>query len=235
MKKFVTSIVFIAMIVSMSYGQDTSSTNNKKISHYLGVQANELIKQLFSFGNPIETGNPYLIKYALRFNESNMEIMAGLGYRSSSSNQNGGNFKTSNSEYFFRLGVAKKFNIGRRWEAGVGIDGITGQSNDQSENINFTSGTNFTDSSYSSTKNVVRNFGVGPQFTMAYYISPRIKLGTELTTYFTYSEDKFENKTERTSVRNGIRTTTSSEESGTTFSNNLDLNVPLSIFLIVKF
>lgn len=209
--------------------------NDKKTSHFIGFQTNELLRQLFSFGNTIETGNPFLLKYSLRFNEPNFEITAGLGYRTGSSNQNSGNLTTSQSDLFFRLGAAKKYNIGRRFEVGVGIDGVVSSITSNSENTVVNVNNNFFDSTYTSTKNNALTVGGGPQFTLAYYITPRIKLGTELTTYFTYSEAKFENISEQLRIQNGFVTRNSFEDTGTNFLTNFELTLPISLFLSVKF
>jgi len=212
-----------------SYNQD------KKISHFIGFQANELIRQLFSFGNTIETGNPFLLKYSLRFNKSNIEITSGLGYRTGSTNENSGTFITSQSDLFFRLGAAKKYDIGKRFEAGIGIDGLLVNNNNSSENTIINTNINFTDSSYSSTSNKIKTFGAGPQFTFAFYITPRVKLGTELTAYFTYSENNFDNLVERKQSFNGNVNIDKIEDSGTSFSTEFDITMPISLFLSVKF
>ncbi|MGC4021145.1 MAG: hypothetical protein QM734_03975 [Cyclobacteriaceae bacterium] len=42
------------------------STNSKKVNHYIGVQANQLLRQLFNLsGNTTVVTSPYLINYSV--------------------------------------------------------------------------------------------------------------------------------------------------------------------------
>ena len=53
----------------------------KKFDHKVGVQVNELIRQVFNFSNTASTvHNPYLLIYSVNHTRTGLGIRAGVGY-----------------------------------------------------------------------------------------------------------------------------------------------------------
>lgn len=225
------------MAILMSSGsiafsqQSPDEVTNKRINHFVGVQANQLLKQLFSTGSSPNVNNPFLVKYALRFNESNQEITAGLGVQTSYS-KGANDRETSNLDLSFRGGYSKKIMISKRFEIGAGLDLAYFNNKSESKSSNTVSGGTLVDSVYSTTTRKVTSFGGGPQLNLAFYINERIKLGTEATYYFLYRENKFDSKSER--FRNGSPVSVI-ENNTREFGNSFSLTVPVALFVSVRF
>ncbi|UTW61169.1 hypothetical protein KFE98_14255 [bacterium SCSIO 12741] len=209
---------------------------DKQISHFASIQANQLIQQIFSFGPTPAFNNPYLLKYSVRFNGSNNEFGLGLG-ANLSTNKGSDGIESINNRIDLRLGYCKKFQIGKRFEAGVGVDAATQMRAANSE-LNRTTINQFggQDSTITKTKASVDGFGGGPQFNFAYYISKNIKIGTEATYYFWYTEEKSSVETQifRTDF-SGSQSEINSESNDSNFGTNLTLNLPVALFLTIRF
>lgn len=233
----ITSIILtllLAINIKTNAQDEHIVQTDKKVSHVFGVQANELIRQLFNLGNAPDVNNPFLFKYATRFNASNVEIGAGLGYNSFTRNDDASSL-SKGSDFHFRLGVAKKYLIGKRFEAGFGIDAISILTNAENETKINNGNSTFIDSVHTKSTSKSNVFGGGPQLTLAFYINKNIKIGTETTAYFLYGEAVNENKTSRT-VSNGLQeVTTTNEERDNIFFTDTRITLPVAIFLSVRF
>lgn len=222
---------------AQDYTVNTSGAKQPKYSHYVGVQINPLFKQILSLGNTDDVDNPFLLKYAFRENRSKREITAGLGYSLSNSTDQDG-FESTNSDLSLRVGVAKKYDIGRGFEVGIGVDAIVNARSINTVNVQSNSFGQFVDSTITKSNSTLLSMGVGPQITFSYNITPNIQLGTEMTYYYQYSTDKLnvESKNYRSDSFGGgtvILTTSSVNEEDK--GNMVNLNIPVALFLIIRF
>src|SRR3982751_2623571 len=101
----ITAIIFLACLSLHCNGQSDSTA--KKTTQYLGLQANQLLRQIFNFGgNSIPVSNPYLINYSIVNSATNSGMNAGLGYnidQSKGGDPTNSRENKSNS-LFFRVG-----------------------------------------------------------------------------------------------------------------------------------
>ncbi len=216
---------------------ETKSQNKPTREHFVGVQANALLRQLFNFGNNTAVNNPYLIKYSYRPNaEKRFELQAGFGYLNSQNTDNDGRISRSN-QLDFRVGAFKKFKLSERFEAGLGFDLVlTSASIKSFNNTGFSNpdGTNF-DSTLTETSSNFLSYGCGPQLNLTYAISKRVLLGTEASYYFRRNRNRNSVIQERKTLSNNVQTNNIINENEKTFSKGLSFTSPLVLFLIIKF
>jgi hypothetical protein len=176
-QKYLIASAFVLTSVFHASGQSDSTF--KKVDQYLGVQANQLLRQLFNLGgssSPIN--NPYTLVYSLNSKQTGWGFATGLGYtyRQFEEGDPFNPLETTISDFFFRVGVDKKSTIGKKWLAGFGFDILLENLKNETESKSGFG--NFK----SETKSKV--FGFGPRFGLTYSITDRILLGTEATYYF---------------------------------------------------
>lgn len=218
------------------YAQLTPDPSDR-ISHYIGLQINPLLRQIISFGNSPDVNNPFLVKYSLRFNETRREIMFGFGYKYSESTTKGG-LKSDLSNLSFRAGYSKKIPIGRRLEVGIGADGVFNATNNQTVNvqaINFGAGS--MDSTITTSKSTAIGYGLGPQATLSFYITEKILIGTEASYYFIRSKQKLNVQSKNYSIPfpGSPEIVTVNTENDENKSLDFKLQLPVALFLIVVF
>jgi hypothetical protein len=95
-----------------------SERANRKSYHYIGLQANQLIRQLLSFGgNSSAVVNPYLLTYSINSKTTGFGFAAGIGY--SSIKTRGTDVFASTistvNDFALRFGVEKKSYLSKRW------------------------------------------------------------------------------------------------------------------------
>src|SRR5688572_22237944 len=122
MFKKIPLIVSFSFFVFSATAQDTlTSTSN----HYVGVQVNQLIRQILNFsGGSSSINNPYLLTYAVNSPQTGWGANFGLGYTFNEFND-GDAFiqrKTKINDFFFRVGFEKKSKFGRHWILSAGMD-----------------------------------------------------------------------------------------------------------------
>src|SRR4051812_9818028 len=132
MKKFCLTLI-AAFAMTASFAQpDTGKTSAKLYSHYLGVQINELIRQVFNFNNTTSTNtNPYLLTYNIN-NRKGWGLRLGLGYNYQSfTDDDGITRKTTDlNDLRSRLGIEKLFRLSDKWTAGAGMDAVLNHNDD---------------------------------------------------------------------------------------------------------
>jgi hypothetical protein len=234
----ITAILFLACLSLHCSGQSDSTA--KKTTQYLGLQANQLLRQIFNFGgNTTPVNNPYLLNYSIVGATSQMGGNAGLGYsidQSKSGDATNSRENKSNS-LFFRVGFEKKINFGKRWLMGLGADVLI-----ESTKSETTSSTNFGGGkSAIKTTSTQSGFGLGPRCTLSYYITQRILIGTEATYYFKALTNKADIRNTTTNkevdpITGQQHDVTRTETTKTDDKfKNLNLNLPAVLWLIVKF
>ncbi len=209
--------VVLLFCSSVVFAQQDSTS--KTVNQYIGVQANQLIKQLFNLNNSTSTvNNPYLLVYALNSINTGWGLNIGFGYTYNQF-KDGDAFnrrETNINNYFFRVGFEKKTNLGRNWILSGGLD-ITND-NQKNDTKNISTGSTFE----SETKS--KGWGFGPRATLNYKITSRILLATESTYYLRAG-------------KNSTKTTTSFSppEETSDKSKQFLFTVPAVLILIVKF
>lgn len=240
-RKIVKALAFCTALVlsftTVSFAQDSGQDTKKehKTEHIVGVQMNELIRQVFNFNSSAgnaANNNPYLLIYTLRFKKCGIGIRTGVGYTYQDFTTEDGlsNKVTQINELHCRLGIEKSFQLSSKWSSGIGIDGIVNL------NKNYTSSIlRSFDTVNTKTKSELNSFGGGAMAWLRYNISPRILIGTETSFYYATGEQK-----QKIEITQRDRTTfpfdvkTSITEDNSTSSVGV-FSVPVTFYLIVKF
>src|SRR5690606_24220258 len=106
----------LALVPFISYAQDEpgmqATPKEKKLEHRVGVQVNELIRQVFNFSNTsANVNNPYLLMYSVNWAKTGWGIRLGAGYTTRSiANDDGISSTVSDINVLnLRLGFEKAF------------------------------------------------------------------------------------------------------------------------------
>lgn len=191
-KRWHAGLCLLLLISTTGYSQDvtqvpvdTEVVETKILRHYIGVQANQLLRQLLNFGGTATVaGNPYLMTYAFNSTKTGVGLNFGLGY-SYSSSSNGDPITprtTTDNSLSLRLGIEKKFTIGKRWFSSYGLDFLLDESQNKTETT-FNQGNGFPGNK-TTTEFTNNGTGLGPRFTLNFLISDKIILGTEASYYY---------------------------------------------------
>lgn len=175
-------LVLIFALVACSvvaFAQDEATQPEKPFSNYVGIQVNQLLRQLVNFGGSNPITNPYLIAWAANHKQSGWGFSAGFGYIYSQVKSGDAISQTNTTinDFHLRFGPEKKSTVGKRWMIGFGGDLVVdGERNKTIANAQGSS-TVITETNTS-------KFGLGPRFTINYSFSDRLMLGTEGSYYF---------------------------------------------------
>jgi hypothetical protein len=204
--------------------QTSAAKSPRKSSHYVGLQANQLIKQLLNLGGSTSAiNNPYLITYSVNSNATGVGMNLSLGYTRdeslSMSGDGSSQIQTTINEFFFRIGVEKKKQIGKRWLLTAGGDLVIDQESNNTESRSNGGGS----SQISKNKEKSDAFGTGLRAGLNFHITDKILLGTEATYYL-----KFVTVTNTSQFQFGTPTKATQD------LKRFQLNVPAVLFLIVK-
>src|SRR5258708_20492358 len=94
---------------------DANANKKEKLAyHYLGVEANQLIRQLFNLSNSNNpTNNLYLIQYAINSRKTGKGFSVGFNYNTSSFSDDSNNIirKTDARTIAFRIGYDYKYEL----------------------------------------------------------------------------------------------------------------------------
>ena len=176
-------ILGVMVFMTISCFSQKDSTKVKKANHYLGVQANQLLRQLFNLsGNTTIVSNPYLLNYSVNSVKSGWGLNVGIGYTVDQSTQSDAN-TTNDSQinnFSSRIGAERKVFVAKKWMVSYGLDLLSDKSNTSDKVTSQFSGT----TSETDISTTTKDSGFGPRFTLNYFITPKIILGTELTYYY---------------------------------------------------
>lgn len=233
-------LFFIAAVLCGSYSiaqdnviEDIPDTENK-LTHYIGLQANPLLRQILSLSNVSDSDNPFLLTYAMRFNPSDLTVNAGFGHSQSTSEDQDG-LKISSTDFSGRLGIGKRHTLGKRFEVGYGLDFITGKTSTETFTIQVINFGNGKDSTFTTTKSVLRNYGLGPQINISFLITENILFGTEASYYYIRSTEKFHVESVNHSTINDITLINTDLINDEIKISEFSLQIPIALFLIIKF
>lgn len=159
------------------YSDYGTSREVRGYNHYVGLQANQLIQQVFNFSNDdTESGNPFVFTYAFNTVQKGSGMSFGLGYLSNKVEDLDQGLKrtTKTSDIHFRIGYEKKSFVGKRLIVGYGLDFLLNHGVDETKidngGLEFNTKTN--------------GFGFGPRMPILLKISEKIFVGTEMSWYF---------------------------------------------------
>jgi hypothetical protein len=233
------SVLALTVITFSALAQEDQEIPARKSSHYIGLQANQLIRQVFNFsGSNPAINNPYLLTYAVNSIEGGAGFTAGFGYtylQATDGDQFIGRTTTTN-DIFFRVGFEKKSMLAKKVVLSLGVDLVLDRQKIETETKEKTqSQVNFS----SSTK--TNGTGLGPRLTLNYQITEKLLVGTEANYYFKslnieqtqeniFFETQFDPVTGQSRQVRRTEETTESEK-----QKRFQLNSPAVIFLIMKF
>lgn len=232
-------VLTLSQLLCLSGMAQNETPAVRKSDHYVGLQANQLIRQVFNFSgaNP-GINNPYLLTYAVNSIESGAGFTAGFGY-SFAEATDGDQFvdrTTTNNDVFFRFGFEKKSMLAKKVIFSLGVDIVLDRQKLETETkertqsqINFESSTR------------TNGMGLGPRLTLNYQITDKIIVGTEANYYYrsfkieqiqknVFFETQFDPITGQSRQ---VRRTEETKESEK--QKRFQFNSPAVIFLIMKF
>ncbi len=190
----------------------------RKASHYIGLQANQLIRQLISFGGNSSPGtNPYLLVYSVNSLSTGFGFATGLGLSSiqTKNTDNFTNVESKVTDFAWRFGLEKKKYLSKNWLVSFGGD-ILIESN--KADTKSTSG-----GSVSTVITKSNRSGFGPRASLNYQFHNRLLIGTEASYYIKWINQ------EQTSTGTGQPNDTGTKLRSFSFS------LPAVVFLIMKF
>lgn len=237
LKKITLTAAIAASFASVATAQDEPAAAKSKIfEHQVGVQANELIRQVFNFNNNNNTlNNPYLLTYSLNWQKPGVGIRLGVGPDFRSFKDDDGIVQQENNTNVMnlRVGIEKTFVFSEKWSAGAGLDGV--YANDVSYTKTFTRSF---DSSSTDIASSTATKGYGAMAWLRYHITPHILMGTEASFYYRKGDLKQEISI-TTKTSGGIVGQPSVFETKTTKIDNKvefgTFNLPMVLYLIVSF
>lgn len=219
-----------------SFAQETTlETSNKKVNHTVGIQINELIRQVFNFNNSAASptlNNPYLLTYNINSATSGWGGRLGFGYTYRNFTDDDGitRRETDVNNLQLRIGAEKATQLSGRWSLGAGADFLynTDYSNTNTVTRTF-------DTVTTVVKSDVTRIGGGVMSWLRYSVNKNILIGTEASFYYLSGDlDQRITITQRDFNQPGQpkRTTT-------TRTNNKDalgsIRLPVAFYLLVKF
>src|SRR3954467_12047876 len=115
-KSFILALALGLALTSFAQTETTNSSipKDKKLQHEVGVQLNELVRQVFNFSNTASTNtNPFLVTYSINSVKSGWGARVGFGYDYESiTTDDGVTMRTSNlNDLHSRLGIEKMFTL----------------------------------------------------------------------------------------------------------------------------
>lgn len=237
LKKITLTAAIAACFTSIANAQDEPANPKQKMfEHQVGVQANELIRQVFNFNNNNNTlNNPYLLTYSLNWRKPGIGIRLGVGPDFRSFKDDDGIVQQENNINVMNLraGLEKTFVLSDKWSAGAGVDYVF--ANDVSYTKTFTRSF---DSTYTDIASSNVTQGYGAMAWLRYHITPHILVGTEASFY--YRKGDFKQDISITTKTQGgpIGQPAVYETKTTKIDNEVEFgtfNLPMVLYLIVKF
>ena len=233
MKKSILFIVFAIISGTFLFAQEEQTQTDpekteKRTTHYIGLQVNEVIKQLFNLSDNQEViDNPYFINYQFNSNYTGFGMNFGLGIKLQETETNDALVKTSTNinDFSIRIGVEQKKHLGKKWLVSIGIDGLYNNSSNVTKSFNSNGFGSF---SSVETDNRTESFGGGPRASIHFKLSPHILIGTDASFYFTIN--KHDDKTIQTNSSGQASIT----ESNPTKKNLIFLG-PRTLLLTIAF
>ncbi len=188
MKKLALAVLLLAGSMNYSIAQNDAASKNEKLTdQYLGVQLNDLIRQVFNFNNNTTSfnNNPYLLVYSVNSRKNGWGARIGVGYNYNSSSSSDGITSTDTkiNDLHLRIGVEKLIKLADKWSAGAGFDLVYNNNDDHTvATVGGSSTGGFP--VVTDTKTTIQSYGGGPAAFLRYHITDRIQVGTEASFYY---------------------------------------------------
>lgn len=224
-----------------SFADEITPVKAKRFNHYIGLQANELIRQLVNLNNNTTANtNPYLLTYSINMIKTNWGLHAGIGYDYTSITDKVTqiNRETRVNDLNYRIGAEKKFTLSNRFEASAGVDYLVGWKSDKTFSITVNNNGSVIDSSVTTVNSRTTSSGFGTQFFLGFHITEKIMLATETSMYYTKKKEKKNILNINTDIElfnNNQETITTSNLNTGSDTDDFSFNIPVALFLIVKF
>jgi hypothetical protein len=236
------SLLTVALLSSICYGYaQTESTRINTIDHYLGIQANQLFRQIINLSNNNSNlvTNPYLITYSLMLAKSGWGIQTGLGYTYEviGDENSPANHQSRINDLSYRVGLGRKIMLSKRFEAEFSFDLAGEYKNDKTFTLSVTDfGSGFSDSVSTMISSKTNGIGGGLRGGLNFYLSNRIILGTEANYYFMHAPLKQNINITETFTQSGFpQSTTTTNENQSIDNSKFALTLPAVLFIMVKF
>ena len=237
-KNLAISVILLCSL--NSFGQISDTLNKKGVNHFVGVQANALLKQLFNLSNNnTNPANPYVLTYAFISKKNGWGAHIGLGYESKKIKDvlSPSNKISKSQNLAVRVGVEKRITLGKKFSASFGFDCLKNNTFSSTNSTNVTNIQSGIDSSISVVNSSAKGYGAGFQLGINYAVTEKILLGTE-TSYYFMKENERENSTTTSYLRSffqGQSNSASYTNSNTELkTKKFGLNLPVVIYLIIK-
>ena len=225
----------VLLFTILALGSTAQLELKNKHTYHIGLQANPLLRQILNFGANEEVNNPYLLRAEMRLPNSRNEISLGLGL-SFINNETNNSFKTNAFNSDIRLGLGRKYLVGKRFEAGIAIDLLGNFAESKTVSVNNFGGGSFVDSTISTTTTNGFGFGLGPRLNFDYYLTDNIKLGTEASFYWQSIQSEQKVVVENfTSDFNGNIVYNRTDDKDELSQSSLNIFIPVVIYLTVIF
>lgn len=229
-KTLLTLFSFFGLFAYTSAQTVEKDGHEKRIQHHVGVQINELVRQVFNFSNNTNTNNnPYLLVYSINSVKKGWGGRVGIGYTYRSfTDDDGINRKETNiNSVQLRLGIEKAFQLSGKWSTGIGIDGL--YNSDQNDTRSTTKAF---DTTLTVTTTKINSLGGGLMGWLRYAITDKVVIGTETSFYYLAGNQK-QNIT-ITSKTFGQQVTTTSSKVDNDVVEGI-FRMPVAIYLFVRF
>jgi hypothetical protein len=172
------------LLLSLQAGaQPTSDPGERQTYSYIGLQANQLISQLFNSTPTVS--NPYLMTFSINDKLKGTGFTTGFGYTYNQTRE-GDAFSlvdVRTSDFSLRAGLEKKMFITKRWLWSIGGDFVVRNFKEVTQGAN--PNTNFI-----SEETKTFEAGFGPRCTINFVIADRIIVGTEASYYLKFGGEK---------------------------------------------
>ena len=189
MHRLLLTALALLLCLSAARAQAPADTA-KKYDFYAGVQANLLLREILNFSDDDDPlNNPYLLVFSAHSVKTRWGLNLGFGYnyRRVKDVNSPADHVSDINELFLRVGIGRKVEFGRRFEAGYGFDLLTDYIRNKTTTVTILDQISQVDSTVSESNSRTTSFGAGFQGSLAYRITPRILIGTEASYYFKYS------------------------------------------------
>ena len=237
--KLFATVVFLIFFSNESIAQKEQSS--KLLHHELGVQANQLLRQLINLSDDDAfLSNPYLLTYSVFGNcKWGVQLGGGYFYNRIEDKFSQANHESKLNDFAYRAGIARYFNFGKKWYATVGLDYAGRYIENKTATVSVVETPNISiDSTTSNVRTIEKSNGGGIQLRLGFKITEMISLSTEATFYY------FDNSVKSNVLQEQTITSffVNLQDSYTLSSSNSDVSssdftttIPVAIFLNINF
>jgi len=237
MKKYLLAAILLTGCFQHAFAQADAraAPKEKMFDHFVGVQLNGLIREVFNFSNNAAAAakNPYLLIYGINLHKTGWGLRLGLGYNYNSTSSNDGITSSTAkiNDFATRFGIEKAFKLSDKWSVGAGIDGVLNKDDDKTTSIVHSFDTTTTE-----TRTLLKSYGGGAMAWLRYHVTPRVLIGTEASFYYiTGTQTNTVAVTTSQPTGGGFPIITTTETVSKPTVSQGTFSSPIVFYLIVKF